>query len=459
MDMTKIHEKIESLRPEMIKTLGELIACPSYRQEAAEGAPFGKGARKCLDRALEICRGLGFKTENVDGYAGRIFTDDRESSLGILAHLDTVPAGDGWTKEPYKATVEDGLIYGRGAMDDKGPAVSVIYAMYALKELGVKLESPVELIVGTGEECGSSDMAHYMTKKKLPPQLFTPDACYPLINIEKGHINAGFSAKCPSSALSELHGGKTVNAVPASASAVVRLPLEKVKKAAEKACCTVKFGFSEENGTVKISAEGVSAHASTPETGDNALTALIKLLSLLELGSPADGLIRGLAEAFPYRETDGLHAGVKASDDESGALTLVLSILDLENGEMNGAIDIRFPVCESVETVREKLSKTLKGAGFEAQIRGSEPHCVPADSPFVKKLLAAYEAVTGKKGEPIAIGGGTYVHGMPGGVAFGCEVEGEDNRIHGADEFIRVDALVENAKIFAEAILGVCGGE
>lgn len=456
MNMKPVFEKIESLRPEMVKTLGELIACPSFKQPASDGAPFGEGARACLDKALEICRSLGFKTENIDGYAGRIYSDEKESTLGILAHLDVVPAGDGWTREPFRATVEDGLIFGRGAMDDKGPAVSVIYAMYALKELGVNLSGGVELILGTDEECGSSDMAYYMKKKKMPPQLFTPDACYPLINIEKGHINAVFSSECPSEILTELHGGRTINAVPASASAVVRLPEADIEKAIEKAACTVKFTLSKENGGIRISADGVSAHASTPESGDNALTALIKLLSLLNLDHPAADLICGLAKSFPHGETDGEHSGVKSADEVSGALTLVLSILDLENGSLSGAIDIRFPVCESVASIREKLSKTLRAAGFESQVKGSEPHCVPSDSPFVKKLLEAYEAVTGKKGKPLAIGGGTYVHGMPGGVAFGCEVEGEDNRIHGADEFIRIDALVENAKIFAEAIVRVC---
>lgn len=457
MNIQKVFEKIESLRPEMINTLGDLVACQSFRTPAAEGAPFGVGARACLDRFLEIGRGLGFKTENVDGYAGRVYSTDGESALGILAHLDTVPAGEGWTREPYKISVEDGKIYGRGTMDDKGPAVSVLYAMYALKELGISLPGGVELIVGTDEECGSSDMEYYRSKKSLPPQLFTPDACYPLINIEKGRIAAKFSADCLSETLIGLHGGKTLNAVPALATAAVKLDKSDLITAAKKAGCTANFTFEDGGGAVKITASGVSAHASTPEAGDNALTALIKLLSLCDLGDPANGLIRGLNKIFPYGETDGQSAGVSAKDGVSGALTLVLSVLDLEGGRLTGGIDIRFPVCESVGSVGKKLSAALESIGFAPEINGTEPHCVPSDSPFVKKLLDAYEAVTGLRGEPLAIGGGTYVHGIPGGVAFGCEVEGEDNRIHGADEFISADALVTNAKIFARAIVNVCG--
>lgn len=460
MNMKNVFDYIDSMREEMTKTLGELILHPSFRQEPEEGAPYGRPARECLDSALEICEKLGFKTENVGNRAGVASFTDGEPLLGILAHLDVVPAGDGWTLDPYKATIRDGKLYGRGAMDDKGPAVSVIYAMKALKDLGVPLKHGFELILGTDEECGSSDIGYFREHRKMPKWLFTPDASYPLINIEKGHIGSRFTATCESEKLISLHGGKTINAVPAAACAVVQSISEsEILKSIEAADCTVEFSLTEEGGKIKIDARGVSAHASTPDVGDNALTALIKLLSLLPLDEPAKTLLSGLAREFPYKETDGSSAGIAANDDISGSLTLVLSILDYEKNMFSGAIDIRFPVCETSESVCKKLDAALKRAGFDARSNGSEPHCVPSDSPFVRTLIGAYESVTGKKGECIAIGGGTYVHGITGGVAFGCEIEGEDNRIHGADEFIRVDALIENAKIFAEAIVRVCNSE
>ena len=460
MDMTEVFRRIDELKPEMIKTLSELISYPSFRREPEEGAPFGRPARDCLERALSVCKELGFKTENVGGYAGVAAIGNDKPLIGVLAHLDVVPAGDGWTKEPFSATLEDGKIYGRGAMDDKGPAVSVMYAMKALSDAGVPLKNGVELIVGTDEECGSSDMRYFKEHAEFPKWLFTPDANYPLINIEKGRVCARFSAKCPSGVLLELYGGRTVNAVPASAGAVLSgISAEEVENAAKKAGCGVELEVSSDGGITRIHAIGVSAHASTPDVGDNALTALIRLLSLLPLDEPARSLICGLDSVFPYGETDGASAGVKASDAESGALTLAFSILDLKDGELSGAADIRFPTCESVESLRKKLSAALSGIGFEAEIGGVEPHCVPADSLFIKELLGAYESVTGKEGKCLAIGGGTYVHGIAGGVAFGCEVDGEDNRIHGADEFIRDDALVENAKIFAEALYRVCNND
>ena len=87
------------------------------------------------------------------------------------------------------------------------------------------------------------------------------------------------------------------------------------------------------------------------------------------------------------------------------------------------------------------------------------PHVVPGDSEFVRTLLDSYEKYFGKKGEPIAIGGGTYVHGLKRGVAFGCAVEGVDNRMHGDDEFAEVDVLMKSVLIFADAIVNLCGAE
>ena len=74
----------------------------------------------------------------------------------------------------------------------------------------------------------------------------------------------------------------------------------------------------------------------------------------------------------------------------------------------------------------------------------------------MQALLSVYTEMTNKPGYCIAIGGGTYVHEIPGGVAFGAEFKGEDAHIHGADEFISLENLITNAKIFAEAILRIC---
>ena len=103
--------------------------------------------------------------------------------------------------------------------------------------------------------------------------------------------------------------------------------------------------------------------------------------------------------------------------------------------------------------MKEKLAEHGIGMDDNKMVK---PHCVPGDSDFVKTLLGSYERYTGIKGEPLSTGGGTYVHELERGVAFGCMVPEVDNHMHGDDEFMVIDQLVMSAKIFADAIIKVC---
>lgn len=458
-----IFNYLDNEKDNMIKTLSELIAFPSCQGEASDGAPFGKDVRACLDRALEICKEFGFNTKNFDGYAGTASYTDGEAELGILAHLDVVPEGTGWTGDPYEARIEDGKLFGRGAIDDKGPAVAVMYAMKALKELNIPLKKGFKLILGTNEENGSGDLEYYFKKEPVTKYTFTPDGNYPVINIEKGMIRGFFSAKAYQSIsqreLIELSGGRTINAVPENAYAVVSgVSAAEAETAINSFNCSVSFAVKDFGGCIRIDASGKSAHASTPEIGKNAVTALIALISKLNLGDDASKKITALSKLFPYGETNGESIGINFSDEESGGLTCVLSVLDYSAGEFDFKTDIRLPVSYGVDDVLSVLAKKLSEAGFKMYDHvGAEPHHVSKDSPFVGALLDVFEDVTGEKGECIAIGGGTYVHEIEGGVAFGAEFIGEDNHMHSADEFIKIEQLVLNAKMFALAIEKICG--
>ena len=221
----EIYNYVDANLTKMIGTLSELVAIPSVKGKAVPGKPYGEECAKVLDKMLNIASSFGFRTENHKNRVGTIdFYPDGEPSLGILCHLDVVPAGDGWKTPPFSMFMSGGKLYGRGTMDDKGPAVCVLYAMKAIKDCGIKLSKNVRFIVGTDEENGSSDLAWYKKQAKLPPNVFTPDGSYPVINIEKGMIRGEISAKCAvggtKSVISDT-GGTVINAVPESASATV----------------------------------------------------------------------------------------------------------------------------------------------------------------------------------------------------------------------------------------------
>lgn len=458
---------IQSKKDEILRDLRELVAVPSVIGEAEDGAPFGAEPKRALLKMRGICDRLGFKTAV---YGDAVLCADylpegcSEIGLGILAHLDVVPVSDGargWNTAPFELTEKDGVLYGRGTIDDKGPAVSSLWALYCVKELGVPIKSGVRLIFGTDEENGSEDLEIYKKYDKFPPRVFTPDGSFPVINIEKGMLRSRFRGKIGGNIVS-LRGGSIPNAVPDRAEVsisgiskqdVLDSSRDVMPRLYAAGARSTMFNISESKGSVQVTCCGKAAHASTPEGGENAVTALIAKINSIENNE----IFKGLEKLFPFGETDGISLGLKCSDG-SGALTCVLSTLRVEDGCISGTVDIRFPTCADLESVKSKLAAALRGIGLEYEmILGDEPHVVPENSEFVQKLLSVYEKIEGERGRCIAIGGGTYVHNIEGGVAFGAERGDIDYHMHGDNEFITVDELLKDAVLFAAAIAEICG--
>ena len=417
--MTQIRQYLENNKENMIALLKELVAVPSVQGNAEEGFPFGREPARALDIMLKSCSEAGFSVENVDNYAGSADIGDAEPQLAVLTHLDVVPAGGGWSSDPFELTQVGEKLVGRGAIDDKGPAVAAFFAARAVKELGIPLKKGIRLIFGTNEENGSADLAYYRSKRTMPPMVFTPDGEYPVINAEKGMLRVYFSAKYSGI---PVRGGTVINAVPAVCS---------------------------DDADDYI---GRSVHASTPEKGENAIT------KFLDIQGDLHPLLNRLSELFPHGELNGKSCGLGFSDAVSGDMTCVLSMLNSRDGRLCGGIDIRFPLDRTKAEISGIICEKLRSAGFDIDsCEGVEPHCTDENSTFVKALLKSYERVTGEKGRCIAIGGGTYVHEIEGGVAFGAEFPGKDGHMHSPDEFITVGDLLKNAEIMAEAMIGICG--
>lgn len=442
-------KKSEEYLDSAVILLSQLISFPSVMGEAEENAPFGKNCAEVLKFTAETLEDE-FVVKNFDNYAITASFNDEPAELGILAHLDVVPVeGQKWTTDPFTADIRDGRIYGRGSIDDKGPAAAVITAMRIIKDMGLPIKRNCRLILGSNEENGSADIEYYLTKESFPPMLFTPDGDFPVISAEKGMVRTEFAGKYGEDTVISLKGGSVVNAVPESARAVVALPADEVKKAVtERAGITVEVS-PDENGTL-IAVTGRGAHASTPQGGVNALTALLEILSALPIKGALSDEIRKLSALYPFGETDGASAGIKMSDEISGGLTSVLSIADCENGEFRFLSDTRFPVTFKSESVTDVFAKH----GGNVLLK-SEPHRADENSDFVKTLLSVYEDCTGEKGECLAIGGGTYVHDTENGVAFGAQWE-DINNMHGADEFIGLDELKKDILIYTETIYRLC---
>ncbi len=462
----QICKYIDANRENILNDIAALVNIPSTKGAPEEKMPFGKYPAEALNKALEMCRESGFAVKNISNAIGYADMNDLPLELGIFAHMDVVPAGDGWESNPFEMTYKDGYIFGRGVSDDKGPAVAALYAMKAVKDTGIPLKKNVRLILGSDEECGSADLAYYFESEKTPAFSFSPDAEFPLINTEKGRFAPKFSAKTgdEENCLPRVvffESGKAVNAVPNSAvMKIVGISKSDAEKAIKAAPSfpDINFNISFENDILTVTSSGKAAHASLPEEGANALTALLAIVNNFKLCEcKSTSLLKGLNRLFAHNDCYGVSCGIAQEDKISGKLTLSLDILHFDGETMCGCFDSRTPLCSTYENTAEPIIKALSGIGFEInEMNMTPPHHVDPELPFIKTLLSAYEKHTGKKGECVAIGGGTYVHGIENGVAFGSIMPDVNTNMHGANEYMPFEDIITAAKIYAEAIAIIC---
>jgi succinyl-diaminopimelate desuccinylase len=306
----------------------------------------------------------------------------------------------------------------------------------------------------------------YLENYKMPPMVFTPDGDFPVVNTEKGR--APIVVTCPpcdhaqGAEIVSIKGGTVANAVPGTAEAVVRFISAEQAQAAVTYCSIggVTYDYEEISPLdIKFTSHGVAAHASMPEDGENAICGLLNLLTTLPLADSAGhDAIFALNDAIPYGDYEGEAFGGKCSDEESGPLTVNLGTIEYtpETG-LKAVIDMRVPVCGDSPAICTALQDKLGEYAQTEMAHFSKPHQVPSDSPFVKGLMEIYNDYTGLDGKPMSMGGGTYVHNIEGGVAFGCTMPGRKPKMHEPDENMPVEDLKLASAMFAEAIVKFCG--
>lgn len=445
----------ETHKEEFIKDLAALVAIPSVKGSPFENCPYGTEPAKALAFCLSIAEQYGLYTENWNNYVGIVQPEAGHRALDVLAHLDVVAAGNAWSiTEPFNLKEVDGKVYGRGTADDKGPALAALYALRAIKDLKLPLSKGVRLVLGTDEESGSSDLAHYFKNTAPASMSFSPDAVYPVINVEKGRLGGSVTGSFSHDQILSIHGGHTSNIIPDSAEAVINhVDIHQLDKAAASYGIdyTIDTVDSAEEGQ-KLKVSGVAGHAASPEDAVNPITALLQLLAACTECEE----IQKLSALFPYGAHHGEGLQLDLEDETSGNLTLSLTILNYDGHNLSAYFDSRLPVCCTTENL-QTAGEIIDAAGFSHDFSTVAPHSVPGDTPFVRTLLETYENYSGREGQTIAIGGGTYAHGIENAVAFGCAFGGVDNHMHGADEFAEISTLMMSCNIFAQAILKLCG--
>ena len=479
----KYLDLIDEYRDEMIKTLQELLAIRSVSAEPSDDAPFGKGVQEAFKYMLKKAKDEGFETENVDHYGGHIefggylldeageIEGTSEEIMGILGHLDVVPEGKDWDYDPYSGEVVDDRIYGRGAIDDKGPTVAAFYAMKALKDAGIVPEKKVRLILGLDEETGWKGMDYYLKRVKHPDFGFTPDGEFPAIHGEMGILIFDIVKKIgknPANAkgvsLRSMSGGNAPNMVADHARAVIKADsYDKIREnlAEFKNATGYQINAKGIGKNLEITTLGVSSHGARPEKGLNAISILMKFLENISFENEE---LKDFIEFYNSHigfELCGDSLGCGLEDQPSGKLILNVGMVTIDDESASLTINIRYPVTLDENQVYDSFLPVINQFNMGIVKKSHQaPIYLPKDDPMVCTLMDVYKEHTGDYNcEPMVIGGGTYARAVKNTVAFGADFPGEPELAHQKNEYITITNLVKCAKIFADAIFRLAGGQ
>ncbi|WP_281975855.1 dipeptidase PepV [Halobacillus litoralis] len=444
-------------KEEYIKKAFELLKIPSVFEES-DRYPYGKAIDDVLDKALSIAEDDGFVTKNVDGHGGHIEFGEGEDLIGILGHLDVVPAGEGWSSNPFEPVVKDNKLYARGAQDDKGPVMAAYIAMKLLKDQGFHPKKRVRLILGSDEERDWKGIEYYFKEEEMPAVGFTPDASFPVIHAEKGLLDCFITfemedRKDGKIEILQLAGGDRLNMVPEEATAVLKTAdnnlKKKLKEYKEKENIEALLEVKDGRGIVKV--KGKAVHASKPEEGQNAITGLLGFLLELPLSSTEKGVIRKIHKAFLMTDGEGLD--IKRSDKVSGPLTSNLGSIEFHEGTCKVGFNLRYPVTVEYETVLECLERVVSKMNGTLKVYDHLPSIhLDKGHPFVETLLDVYNSVTGERLSAHTIGGATYARALDAGVAYGALFADSPDTAHQKDEHVLLDDMVRAIEIYATCI-------
>lgn len=455
---------ITNMKEDIISSTCELIKIPSVLSSATIEKPFGENCAKALDYILNLGKKLGFRTKNVDGYCGYIEFGKGNKIVGIIGHLDVVPASGNWTFPPFSATISDGKIFGRGSIDDKGPVVSTLYAMKAVMD-NCTVNKRVRLIIGLNEENDWKCINYYKEHEETPTIGFSPDADFPCIYAEKALLNVHFSQTLLS--LNNINiveisdNCNAINVVPKYCKIKLLVDpnhidtyIEDLKTIIDKYNNTINIEKESEQ-YISVISHGISAHSAHPNLGNNAISNLLVVLYEFFKKQNINIPIISYFYNFINLEYNGKSLGINF-EDESGPLTFNVAQIKLENNIFSISANLRIPVNTSIETIKNKINNTINNE-IDINYDGEKNALyIDPNSKLVTTLCNIFNETTGLNKKPIAIGGATYARAFKNCISFGANMPGNKDMCHQVDEFISIDNLILSCNIYAKAIYNLC---
>ena len=381
--------------------------------------------------------------------------------LGIIGHLDVVPADNTWTFDPFNATIKDNKIYGRGAVDDKGPVVAALYAMKVVHDT-YKIDKRVRLILGLNEETNWKCIERYKETEEMPTVAFSPDANFPCIYAEKTIETIYLEQYYDYNPLLYIENISTnnnaINVVPKYCEITLgfdKNKLQDIESIINKILNKYNYNIVLENidnSHIKLISKGLASHAARPEFGNNAISKLIiivdELFSYYNLNIELlDFFVKHIGDDYT-----GKNLGIDFKD-ESGCLTLNTAQFKLENSTFKIGFNIRIPVTIDYNIIKDYFVKHLNQDITVNVARIQEPLYINKNMPLIQTLCNIFNDYNNSNIKPQAIGGGTYSRAFDNCASFGPKMPEAEDMCHKSDEYITIDNLLFCCKVYSKAIL------
>ncbi len=348
------------------------------------------------------------KTKDRTNIVGRIGSGS--PSLLVACHLDVVPAGDGWKRDPFDAWVENGRIFGRGTSDNKGQMAAMMAVARFLKENEFRLKGQLILVGAADEERGSNLGLEYLVKECgiRADYAIIPDVAHNMKMIDVTEKGALF---------------------------------------------------------LEIISYGKQSHGSRPEMGNNAVWHLITLLErikqiqfrhtshplhtppTLNLGSIHGGTAPNIVPALCKAQLDIRYLPGDSGDE---IMANLISIVKEVESQSEGCFETKpiSRIMENLTSATKKVESLSKGR-FEVKIISHQlPTAVPINNPLVEIISRHTESVLGARPKPKGMSGATVtkqlIQSGITAVGFG---PGDEAEAHATNESISIRELVGFAEI------------
>lgn len=424
---------VEASRESMVRDIIDLVRFPSINGRTEE-------TKACLSHFLHTAENMGFRTQRADDWdVGIVELGQGEETLGILVHLDVVDIGDPekWTHDPFQGTDQDGFLYGRGTVDDKGAAIMSLYAMKSLARLipEEKMGCKIWLIVGTSEEGHWSDMEHFKEQFPIPSFGFSPDGEFPIYHVEKGYADvvlrfSKYERSRRAKGLMEgeavlfLQAGDSPNTIPS------RAELQLV-------------------GGQKLIAHGISSHSSTPEAAVNAITKLCEEVCKIGDFDFARFLVDYFSEESQTKKI-GIDDGSDHWNNEFiGTTTAVPTVLSLDQKQVLVNVNVRQRAGTTKMDIEGAFSALEDEYAFSYEINEYlDPMIVSKELPFVKTMDEVHKEYGLEGGFRVAAGT-SYAKSMDNFVSWGPILLTDPDCAHMEDERLSIDTMLLATKMYA----------